>query len=72
MKDETYLKKLGAKIVQIRTEKEISQKQLALNIGSTNTHLRRIERGEANPTINTLRRIAAELGISISDLVSLQ
>lgn len=72
MKDDIYLRKLGRKIVQLRTEKKISQNQLAKNIGSINTHLRRIERGEVSCGINMLRAIAAELDISVSELVKIE
>ncbi|MES2592186.1 MAG: helix-turn-helix transcriptional regulator [Bacteroidota bacterium] len=71
MKDDIYLNKLGKKIVDLRTKKEISQNQLAKNIGSTNTHMRRIERGEVSCTINMLRKIAEVLEISISELVDI-
>ena len=69
MKDEVFLRKLGKKIVQLRTEIEISQNELARRIGSMNTHVRRIERGEVSCGINMLRAIAKELKITISELV---
>lgn len=71
MKDEVFLRKLGKKIVELRTENEISQNELAKRIGSKNTHVRRIERGEVSSSINMLRRIAEELGVSISELVNI-
>ncbi len=71
MKDEVYLKKLGEKIVLIRKEKEIGQLDLAKEIGSSNTQLRRIERGEVNSTINMLRHIAKVLGVGVDELVKI-
>lgn len=70
MKDEVYLKKLGEKVERVRKEKGLTQKQLAEKLGTFHTQIGRIERGEVNVTINSLRRIAKELGLTLSELVN--
>lgn len=71
MKDEIYLKKLGDKIVRLREEKDISQRELARRIKTNNTQIRRIETGIVNSSINMLRKIAKEFDITISELVDI-
>ena len=71
MKDEEYLKRLGERILHVRKEKEITQVELADKLDMWHTQIGRIERGEVNATINMLRKIAKELGVSISELVNI-
>ena len=54
-------KEIGETIVQIRKEKGLTQERLALECGVSVSYLRRIEHGDANPTINELWRIAETL-----------
>ncbi len=70
MKDELYLKKLGKKIVLLRKERKISQRELARRIKTNNTQIRRIENGEVNSSINMLRKLAKEFDIPIGELVT--
>ena len=48
-----------------------SLKALAPEAGITLNMLSLIERGEANPTWETVKRIAAALGVSMGDLAKL-
>lgn len=70
MKDEVYLRKLGEKIYALRKEKGLSQEQLAERLDTKHTQIGRLERGETNPTIVTLRRIAKELGVTLNELLN--
>jgi len=72
MKDAVYLKKLGEKIALLRKEKGWSQEELAERLGTKHTQIGRVERGEANSTINMLRKISHELDITISELVNIE
>ena len=45
-----------------RTEQHITQRQLAAKTGLTQADISRIENGEANPTLQTLKKIADGLG----------
>lgn len=61
--------KLGNNIRAIRSEKGISQEELAFKIISARNFIGCIERAEKAPTIITLARIANALGIKLSKLV---
>lgn len=56
---------------QLREEQELSQEALAARAGTTAATIGLIERGQANPKWDTVKTIAAELGVSISDLAKL-
>jgi len=71
MKDEEYLIRLGEKIRKLRKSKNLTQVELAERLGTKHPQLVRVEKGEANSTINMLRKIAEELGVSVSDLVKI-
>lgn len=60
---------LGQVIYKLRKERNISQEQLALNADVDRTRLGEIERGEANPTIDTLMKVADVLGQTIGSLI---
>lgn len=55
-----------SKIVQVRLEKEISQKQLAILTGIHCSNICRIESGRQNISIDTLIWIFDALGFDIS------
>lgn len=56
--------KIGKSIRKIREEKAITQEQLALDAGLNRAYIGYIERGERNPTIKTLEKIAKVLKVS--------
>jgi transcriptional regulator with XRE-family HTH domain len=60
--------KLGARIFQRRLEAGLTQQQLARASGIAQADISRIERGQANPTAETLEALGAPLGITL-DLV---
>ena len=61
--------KLGNNIRAIRSEKGISQEELAFKINSARNFIGCIERAEKAPTVITLARIANALDITLSKLV---
>ncbi|MGQ0828925.1 MAG: helix-turn-helix domain-containing protein [Bacteroidota bacterium] len=71
MTDEKYLKALGERIVDLRKAKGMTQTDLAEKIGVKFPMVGRIERGAVNPTINTLRKFANALGVSVSELINI-
>lgn len=71
IKDERYkvLIALGATIRRIREETtDFSQSKLAIEIGISENQVGRIERGESNPTVKTLLKIASALKVDIKIL----
>jgi transcriptional regulator with XRE-family HTH domain len=59
---------LAATLRRLRTERGYTQEDLAHRAGLTVAAFARIERGNANPTWTTVRRIAAALEISLATL----
>ncbi|MBP1089981.1 helix-turn-helix domain-containing protein [Bradyrhizobium diazoefficiens] len=53
---------------RIRVERGIPQDQLAYDAGIDRSYMGRIEQKKENPTIDLLERIAATLGIHLSEL----
>lgn len=59
----------GETIRQLRKEKGYTQKQLAEKCDMYESQIRKYELGNANPKLETIRKIAAALDVHISDLV---
>ncbi len=66
--DEEGLKLLASRIKQLRTEKKITQEELAYRSELTLSQIARIETVKINPTVSTMFRIAKALDISLSEL----
>jgi transcriptional regulator with XRE-family HTH domain len=62
---------LGKAIRELRQKRGASLKSLAPEAGITLNMLSLIERGEANPTWETVKGIAAALGVRVSELAKL-
>ncbi len=61
--------RLGAAIRAQREKQGLSQRKFALMIGSNQTHLWQIEKGNVSVGIELLCRIADSLGIKVKDLI---
>lgn len=55
-------------IRSIRLEAGLSQTDLARSIGTSQPHIARIERGSAEPTLDTCRRLARALGVDLNTI----
>ena len=60
---------LGEAIRRIRVSKGISQEKLALLAEVDRSYLGRVERGDNNVTVLTLRKLAKALGVSLAKLI---
>lgn len=67
--DQDLLKHLGRRLRALREQTGKSQDTLANDSGLHRTYIGAVERGERNPTILTLSRYAAGLGLTVCDLV---
>lgn len=72
MPEEAIKHIIGARIRFLRKDKELTQEELAHLSSLHPTYIGQLERGEKNPTIATMERIARSLGISLSELFSFQ
>lgn len=61
-------KLVGRNIRRIRVDQKISQERLAFDSGVDRSYLGGIERGEENPTVDVLDRIAEILAVELQEL----
>jgi|SRR5690554_908558 len=61
---------IADKIKVIRTNKGLSQKEVALSVGIDQAQYSRIESGKVEPTLSSLEKIAEALGIRVVELFS--
>jgi transcriptional regulator with XRE-family HTH domain len=59
---------LGEAIRQARSERGLSEEAVALDADMEPSWLSHIERGRRNPSWGTVQRIAAAIGVRVSDL----
>lgn len=69
VKDKDFLNKLGNNVRKYRIEKGFTQLDLGVQMDNYAEQIGRIERGELNVTICTLKNIATALDISLSELL---
>jgi transcriptional regulator with XRE-family HTH domain len=61
---------IGERIKLFRTNKNLSQKEVAFSIGIDQAQYSRIESGKVEPTLSSIEKIAEALGISIAEFFS--
>jgi XRE family transcriptional regulator, regulator of sulfur utilization len=61
---------LGRAIRQLRDERGLKQWQLADAADVNRTEMSHLERGRSNPAWGTMRRIAAALGLPVSEIAA--
>lgn len=59
---------LGKRIQYLRSNRKMSQEDLALECEINKNYLSDLERGCRNPTVKVLAKIARGLGVSLSEL----
>jgi transcriptional regulator with XRE-family HTH domain len=65
-------KRIGANLRQFRTNRGMSMEHLAKKIGISKLTLMNVERGEGNPTLSVIWKIANGLNIPVSALLSIE
>ena len=63
---------VGQNVRRIRRERGVSQEALAYDAGVARGYMSGIERGEKNPTVKLLARIAQVLRCTVAELVTEQ
>lgn len=61
--------KLGKNLKRIRTEKGISQGDIARSFGLDKAFISNIENGKTNPTLATITKLAKAVGVSVEELL---
>lgn len=69
MGNESEKRSLGYRIRQLREDKNVSQRQLALMTGTSRSYLWKLEGGKADVGIDVLCRIARALDVKVRDLI---
>lgn len=59
---------VGRNVRRVRVAKGVSQERLAFDAGVDRSYLGGMERGEENPTVDVLDRIAATLAVPLGEL----
>jgi transcriptional regulator with XRE-family HTH domain len=57
---------IAVAVLRFRTDRGLSQRGLASLLGMTQPQVARLERGDVNPSMDTLVRVAAGLGIELT------
>lgn len=70
MKQETKKSEFGHSLRKARTSARLTQEELAERSGLDRSYVGGIERGERNPTLSVIEKIADGLGIELVDLFS--
>ena len=69
MENEKFLTELGSKIKQKRLEKKMLQSKLASLCNFDTASMSRLESGQTNPTLLTLRKISIALEIPVAEFL---
>ena len=64
---EVFYRQQNASLATYRLAKGWSQKRLAEELGTSQSHVARLETGRSDPQISTVRRICSVLGIGIEE-----
>ena len=70
MKKEELQKKIGQRIVELRTQKGWSQADLARACNKDRQSIERIENGKVAPSLYSLYEISKALGVATSKLIN--
>jgi len=62
-------KLLGENLKRIRTEKDISQGDIARELGVDRGFISTIENGKTNPTLATITKLAKAVGVTTGELL---
>lgn len=68
--DAEFLRKLSARLAELRKLKGYSQDRLALEAGLTRGAISKLEKGTVDARVLTLAKIAHTLGVSLPHLIA--
>ncbi len=62
-------RRLGSRVSLLRTARQMSLRELGKRAGLSASYLSCVERGQANPSIGTLRRLSVALAVELPELL---
>lgn len=68
--DNKTAKEIASKLKKYRLQKNMKQSEVAEKAGVNSNYYARVERGEAIPTVVTLKKILGALKVKSSDILS--
>ena len=68
-RDKQLARAFGARLQGLRSEREFSQLALATKSGVATTFVSALEQGRRQPSLMTIKKLAAGLGITMGDLL---
>jgi len=69
--EKAFLKQIGNRIRELRTEADLSQEKLSFSCDLDRTYIGSVERGERNISVLNLRKIAKALKVNPTDLLNI-
>ncbi len=69
--EESILLKFGQRVRELRTERNLTQQQLADTSGLHKNYIGMVERGERNPSLVNIDILAKSFEVSISELMKI-
>ena len=69
MNDSDYLKKIGLKLMILRSLKGYSQDDIVSKLDVDKSYYSKIERGLSNPTLLYMKHISEILGVDLNELI---
>ncbi len=61
---------VGANLKRLRVARQVSQERLAFDAGVDRSYVGGMERGEENPTIDILDKLAATLAVPVGEMLT--
>ena len=61
---------IGTKLRKLRTSKHMSIYRVSQDTGISPNHIKALENGERNPSLDTLARLCVPLGIALPELIN--
>jgi transcriptional regulator with XRE-family HTH domain len=63
------IERFGKQLQRLRTERSLTQEQLAVKAGLARIYLTKLESGQHDPSLSTLVRLAKALRVSVTELL---
>ena len=63
------IERFGKQLQRLRTERSLTQEQLAVKAGLARVYLTKLESGQHDPSLSTLVRLAKALRVSVTELL---
>jgi len=63
------IQRFGKQLQRLRTDRSLTQEQLAVKAGLARVYLTKLESGQHDPSLSTLVRLAKALRVSVTDLL---